>query len=63
MSNRTDRYPPFTIGPADECDLPGCDQTVVALVANNKPLLSPDYVERQVCRWHVSNPFPAQDDR
>ncbi|MGG5257477.1 hypothetical protein [Phycicoccus avicenniae] len=61
MSNRTDRYPPFTASPADQCDIPGCDQTSVALVANDEPLLSSDYLERQVCRWHVANPFPTEE--
>lgn len=42
------------------CDVPGCDQPSVALVSNDAPLLSPEYAERRVCRWHLSNPFPEE---
>lgn len=36
----------------DRCDIEGCDQPPVALLANDAPLLSPEYAERRVCRWH-----------
>lgn len=42
------------------CDVPGCDQPVVALLANDEPLLSPAYAERDVCRWHQRNPFSEE---
>ena len=38
------------------CDAPGCGLPAVALVANDESPLSPDYVERYVCRWHRNNP-------
>lgn len=49
-----------TLQPTSEttCDVPGCDQPAVELHANDEPLLSPEYAERLVCRWHRSNPFP-----
>jgi hypothetical protein len=41
----------------DQCDVPGCDQPAVVLVANDAPCLAPQYLERWACRWHRSNPF------
>jgi hypothetical protein len=40
------------------CDVPGCNQPGVLLLANDEPLTSPDYAERYACRWHRRNAFP-----
>lgn len=42
---------------APECDVTGCNQLAVELVANDEPLLTPEYAERWVCRWHIRNAF------
>lgn len=45
------------------CDLPGCSQPAVELVASDAVRVGEAYVEcveRYVCRWHRANPFPEQ---
>ena len=43
------------------CDFPDCDQPAVTLLANDAPLMSDEYAERNVCRWHKSNAFGDED--
>lgn len=40
---------------AQTCDVRDCGLPAVTLIANDAPLLSPDYREWYACHWHERN--------